>query len=132
MSKTVLIIEDNPDIAECLRVALERAQLKTRVALTGEAGLSASLDRNDPPAAILLDLLLPGMSGLELCRRLRNETLTRHTPIIVVTAKTMEADMAATIAAGADCYITKPFSVREVVERVHLFLQHKAKDTSAL
>ncbi len=118
MPQTVLIIEDDPDIAECLRVALEHAQLNTRVALTGEEGLSVSLDKDNPPAAILLDLLLPGMSGIEICRRLRQEGGTKHTPIIIVTAKCTEADIAAGAAVGANCYITKPFSVRDVVERV--------------
>jgi two-component system phosphate regulon response regulator PhoB len=122
MTKKVLIIEDNPDIAECLRVGLERAQFTVKVALTGEEGLHASLDRNDPPSAILLDVRLPGMSGIELCRRLRQEPNTRHTPIIIVTATTIETDSAAA-SVGADCYITKPFSVHEVVERVHSFLQ---------
>jgi len=119
MSKTVLIIEDDPDIAECLRLALERAQLTVRVALTGEEGLSASLNKDDPPAAILLDLLLPGMSGIEICRRLRSAEPTKGTPIIMVSAKTAETDIEAGVAVGANCYITKPFSIRDVVERVH-------------
>jgi two-component system, OmpR family, phosphate regulon response regulator PhoB len=122
MSQVVLIIEDDPDIAECLRLGLESAQLATRVALTGEEGLSASLDKNNPPAAILLDLLLPGMSGIEICRRLR-QTERKHIPIIVVTAKVSEADRAATLAVGADDYITKPFSIRDVVQRVSCLLQ---------
>ena len=127
MPKTVLIIEDDPDIAECLRVGLESAHLKARVALTGDEGLAASLDKDNPPAAILLDLLLPGMSGLEICRRLRNEVTTKQTPVIIVTARSMETDLAASIAVGADGYITKPFSIREVVERVHCLLQREEK-----
>ena len=128
MSKTILIIEDDPDIAECLRLGFETARLNARVALTGEEGLSASLDKENPPAAILLDLLLPGMSGIEICRRLRHEGSTKHTPIIIVTAKCSEEDMAASVAVGADCYITKPFSIRDVVERVHSFLQNTEKE----
>jgi two-component system phosphate regulon response regulator PhoB len=122
MSQIVLIIEDDPDIAECLRLGLESAQLGARVALTGEEGLAASLDKNNPPAAILLDWLLPGMSGIEICRRLR-QSEKKHIPIIVVTAKCSEGDRLASLAVGADDYITKPFSVRDVVQRVSCLLQ---------
>ena len=80
MTGPVLIIEDEPDIAEVLRYSLEKAGFKTRTALTGEEGLNASLDRTNPPSLILLDLLLPGMKGLEICRRLRKEPATHRTP----------------------------------------------------
>jgi DNA-binding response OmpR family regulator len=71
MNRPVLIIEDEPDIAEGLRYNLEREGLRAVVAETGERGLELALDRNNPPALVLLDLMLPGMSGTELCRRLR-------------------------------------------------------------
>jgi len=119
MEKTVLIIEDDPDIAECLRFGFESVKITARVALSGEDGLSASLDQDNPPAAILLDLLLPGMSGIEICRRLRKEGATRRTPIIMISAKSSDVDIAAGLDVGANCYITKPFSVREVVKRVN-------------
>src|SRR5437660_379449 len=73
MTRPVLIVEDDPDIAEGLRYNLEREGLETRVAETGEQGLQAALDKKNPPALILLDLMLPGMSGTELCRRLRQK-----------------------------------------------------------
>src|SRR5437764_833604 len=73
MTRPVLIVEDDPDIAEGLRYNLEREGLETRVALTGEKGLQAALDARNPPALVILDLMLPGMSGTELCRRLRHE-----------------------------------------------------------
>ena len=77
MNKPVLIVEDDPDIAEGLRYNLEREGLRAVVAATGERGLELALDRTNAPALILLDLMLPGMSGMELCRRLRREPQTR-------------------------------------------------------
>ena len=118
MVRQVLIVEDDPDIAECLRYSFEQANFRTRLALTGTEGLSASLDKENPPAAIVLDLLLPGINGLEICRRLRDDPATRRIPVIMVTAKGSEADFAAGLKAGADCYLTKPFSIRDVIERV--------------
>ena len=123
MSKPVLIIEDDPDIAESLRYNLEREGLKTVVAETGEQGLAAALDAMSPPSLIILDLMLPGMSGTELCRRLRREPATRRTPIIMLTAKTSEADRVAGLDLGADDYVTKPFSVREFLARVRAVLR---------
>jgi DNA-binding response OmpR family regulator len=118
MIKPILIIEDDPDIADVLRYGLERAAFPTRIAADGETGLSASLDRSCPPALILLDLLLPGMNGVEICRRLRREPSTVNTPIVMLTAKSSPADCADALAAGATDYITKPFVLREVIDRV--------------
>ena len=114
----VLIVEDDPDIAEVLGYGLEQENLKTRVALNGEEGLSASLDKYNPPSLILLDLLLPGMSGIELCRRLRSESLTRTIPVVIVTAKASDKDLALILKLGVADYITKPFSLQAVVARV--------------
>ena len=116
--RPVLIIEDDPDIAEVLRYALEKEAFKTRVALTGEEGLYASLDLLNPPSLILLDLLLPGMKGAEICRRLRREPATRDTPIVIISAKPIGTELFVTRVLGADDYIVKPFSLREVVARV--------------
>jgi DNA-binding response OmpR family regulator len=118
----VLIIEDDPDIAEVLRYVLENAHFEARVARTGEEGLSACLDKHNPPSLILLDLLLPGMSGIELCRRLRTESLTRSTPVIIVSAKATEKEIAISQELGVDDYIIKPFSARELVARVNSIL----------
>ncbi len=123
MAKPVLIIEDDPDIAEGLRFNLEREGLEAIIALTGEQGLAAALDARRPPALIILDLMLPGMSGTELCRRLRREPRTRRTPIMMLTARTDEADRISGLDLGADDYITKPFSVREVMARVRAVLR---------
>src|SRR5215468_8039474 len=122
MQNRVLIIEDDPDIAESLRISLNFEKVDTRVAFTGEDGLVASLDRNEPPNAILLDLLLPGMSGIELCRRLRKESNTRLTPIIFITARTSESDIRGCFDAGADDYIAKPFSIRSLLRRLEVVL----------
>src|SRR5438270_10038924 len=123
MTRPVLIVEDDPDIAEGLRYNLEREGLETRVALTGEQGLQAALDPKSPPALVILDLMLPGMSGTELCRRLRREPQTRRTPIIMLTARTSEADRVSGLDLGADDYISKPFSVRELMARVRAVLR---------
>lgn len=125
----VLIIEDDADIAESLSYNLERDGLKTRVAATGELGLSAALDQKSAPSLIILDLMLPGMSGTELCRRLRREPQTRRTPIIMLTARTAEADRVAGLDLGADDYITKPFSVRELLARVRAVLRRVDETT---
>ncbi|MCA1558604.1 MAG: response regulator transcription factor [Acidobacteria bacterium] len=127
----VLIVEDDTDIAESLRYNLEREGLKTRVAGTGEAGLSAALDGQSPHSLIMLDLMLPGMSGTELCRRLRREPQTRRTPIIMLTAKAAEADRVAGLDLGADDYITKPFSVRELMARVRAVMRRADEGTAA-
>src|SRR5262245_37408857 len=94
MAGPILIIEDDPDIAEALNYGFTKNDFKTRVALSGEEGLAASLDKHNPPSIILLDLLLPGMNGFELCHRLRCESLTKSTPIVLVTAKVFDQDIA--------------------------------------
>ena len=125
----VLIIEDEPDIAEVLRYSLEKAGFNTRAVLTGEEGLNASLDRTDPPSLILLDLLLPGMNGLEICRRLRNEPATHRTPIVIITAKALPADINTSLELGANDFIVKPFSVREVIGRVRSLLLNNERQS---
>ena len=121
--RPVLIVEDDPDIAEGLRYNLEREGFRALVAETGERGLTAALDKGGPPALILLDLMLPGMSGTELCRRLRREPSTRRTPIIILTARESESERVAGLELGADDYVTKPFSVRELMARVRAVLR---------
>ena len=132
MTRPVLIIEDDPDIAEGLRYNLEREGLEARVAETGEQGLQAALDKKNPPALILLDLMLPGMSGTELCRRLRREPQTRRTPIIMLTARGAESERVAGLELGADDYISKPFSVRELMARVRAVLRRADETASAV
>lgn len=130
MSRPILIIEDDPDISESLKYNLEREGLSTIVAATGEQGLTDALNERNPPILIMLDLMLPGMSGTELCRRFRREPLTRRTPIIMLTAKSSESDRVAGLDLGADDYITKPFSVRELLARVRAVLRRLDENAS--
>lgn len=130
MPKPALIIEDDPDIAESVRYNLESAGFSAIVAATGEQGLKLALDPQNPPSVIILDLMLPGMNGMDLCRRLRRENQTRRTPIIMLTAKTSEADRIAGLDLGADDYIAKPFSVRELVARVRAVLRRVEDETT--
>jgi DNA-binding response OmpR family regulator len=123
MAKPILIVEDDPDIAEGLRYNLGREGLEAIIAPTGEQALAAALDAARPPALIILDLMLPGMSGTELCRRLRREPATRRTPIMMLTARADEADRIGGLDLGADDYITKPFSLKEVMARVRALLR---------
>ena len=121
--KRALIIEDDPDIAETVRYNLSSEGFATRVALTGEEGLSLALDRKNTPSLIVLDLMLPGMNGMDLCRRLRSEEHTRRIPVIMLTAKASESDRVSGLDVGADDYIAKPFSVRELLARVRAVLR---------
>lgn len=134
MKPFILIIEDDPDIAESIRYNLEReGAFDAQVALTGEEGLNIALGKRQirrtgdlsgsAPDLIVLDLNLPGMNGFELCRRFRTEEQTRRTPIIMLTARTEERDKVRGLDLGADDYITKPFSVRELVARVRAALR---------
>jgi DNA-binding response OmpR family regulator len=122
MAGPILIIEDDPDISAVLCYGLEMAKFETLVAHSGPEGLSAAFDQANPPALILLDMLLPGMNGLEVCLRMRRAPSTARTPIVMVTAKVSEVDCASALAAGVDDYITKPFSIRKIIERIDALL----------
>lgn len=130
MVRPVLIVEDDPDIAESLKYNLEREGLETVVAATGEQGVIDGLNEKKPPLLIIVDIMLPGMSGIELCRRFRREPLTRRTPIIILTAKSSESDRVTGLDIGADDYITKPFSVRELMARVRAVLRRADESTA--
>ena len=130
MPKLALIIEDDPDIAESVRYKLESEGFSAVVASTGEQGLRLALDPQNPPMVVVLDLMLPGMNGMDICRRLRRENQTRRTPIIMLTAKTSEADRIAGLDLGADDYIAKPFSVRELMARVRAVLRRVEEEAA--
>src|SRR5713226_6672838 len=130
MPRSALIIEDDADIAESVRYNLESEGFSAVVASTGEQGLALALDAQNPPTVIVLDLMLPGMNGMDLCRRLRRENQTRRTPIIMLTAKTSEADRIAGLDLGADDYIAKTFSVRELVARVRAVMRRVDDETT--
>jgi DNA-binding response OmpR family regulator len=115
-TRSIVIVEDDEDIADSIRYNLEREGFRVRIAGTGEQAINVILDR--PPDIILLDLNLPGMSGLEICRRLRAETSTSRVPIVILTARADESDKVLGLELGADDYITKPFGMRELVARI--------------
>jgi len=112
-SRTVLIIEDEPALSDAIRYSLEREGYVVLVADDGLAGLE--LERRTSPDLVLLDLMLPSLHGLDVLRSLRSRS---SVPVIVVTARDAEADKVAGLELGADDYVTKPFSMRELVARV--------------
>jgi len=130
MQQNILIVEDDADIAEGLHYNLKREGFRATVAESAEKGLRIALDERTSPSLILLDLMLPGMSGMELCRRLRREPLTENTPVIMLTAKAAEAEKIAGLEVGADDYIVKPFSVKEVIARVRAVLRRAEKESA--
>ena len=114
MSRNVLIIEDDPDIADLVSLHLKDLDCEVIAAEDGIDGLAKA--RAGYYNLIILDLMLPGLGGLELCQRLRDEA--DNTPILMLTAKTSEADRVSGLEIGADVYLTKPFSIEELVARV--------------
>jgi len=116
-----LIIEDETDVADLLTLNLRKAGFRTATAGDGASGLQKA--RDDRPDSIILDLMLPKMSGLEVCRILKGDTATAHTPILMLTAKAEEIDRIVGLEFGADDYVTKPFSPREVVLRIRAILR---------
>ncbi|HEX6864630.1 MAG TPA: response regulator [Thermoanaerobaculia bacterium] len=117
----ILLIEDEPDIAEVLQYNLEKEGFQVELAGRGDAGLEAV--RRETPELILLDLMLPGLDGLELTRLLKRDPATAHLPIVMLTARSEEVDRIVGLELGADDYISKPFSPREVVLRVKAVLR---------
>ena len=116
-----MIIEDETDVADLLTLNLRKAGFRTATAGDGASGLQKA--RDDRPDSIILDLMLPKMSGLEVCRILKGDTATAHTPILMLTAKAEEIDRIVGLEFGADDYVTKPFSPREVVLRIRAILR---------
>lgn len=129
MQQYILIVEDDADIAESLQYNLRREGYRPVIAESGEKGLRLALDEKHSPSLVILDLMLPGMTGMELCRRLRREAQTKLTPIIMLTAKAAEGDRIAGLEVGADDYIVKPFSIKEVIARVRAVLRRSEKET---
>jgi DNA-binding response OmpR family regulator len=117
----ILVIEDDPDICDLLEYNLTNEGLDVVCAEDGERGLRLAAEAR--PSLILLDLMLPGIPGLEVCRRLRARHADDAPPIIIVTAKGEEADVVAGLELGADDYVVKPFRVRELIARVNAALR---------
>jgi two-component system alkaline phosphatase synthesis response regulator PhoP len=121
MARTILVVDDEPGIVKIARDYLERAGFQ--VISAGDGPTALRLARQERPALIVLDLMLPGMDGLDITRILRQDTLTAHVPIIMLTARVEETDRLIGLELGADDYITKPFSPRELVARVRAVLR---------
>ncbi|MGH2521239.1 MAG: response regulator [Anaerolineales bacterium] len=121
MGQTILVVEDESKIARLVRLYLEQAGYRVVVAANGPDGLAAF--RHERPSLVVLDLALPGMDGLDVCRAIRRDS---NIPIIMLTARSEEADKLVGLELGADDYITKPFSPREVAARVRAVLRRAA------
>ena len=121
MSKRILVIDDEQDLIELVRYNLEREGFEVIAAADGQAGLKAAM--RSKPDLIVLDLMMPGTDGLTVCRELRNDNRTQRIPVIMLTAKAAEVDRIVGLEMGADDYVTKPFSPRELVARVKAILR---------
>ena len=123
--KKVLLIEDDLDLYQLLKYNLERSGFQFTGANTGKGAVELCL--NERPDLILLDIMLPDSSGLEICARLRNQTMMAGTPIIFLTARASESDRVMGLELGANDYIVKPFSIRELIARVKVQLRPAAE-----
>ena len=119
--KVVLIVEDERDVVDLLALNLRKAGFSISMAMDGAAGLQKA--RGEKPAFVILDLMLPKMPGLEICKILNSDPATRQIPIMMLTAKAEEIDRVVGLEFGADDYVTKPFSPREVVLRIKAILR---------
>lgn len=125
----ILVVEDEEDILELIRYNLAKAGFHVDGALSGEHGLSRA--KETLPDLIILDLMLPGIDGLTVCRHIKDDTTTGNIPIIMLTAKGAESDMITGLDKGADDYIVKPFSPRVLVARVRAVLRRQTNNGQA-
>jgi two-component system phosphate regulon response regulator PhoB len=116
----ILVADDDMDIRDLVAFKLEQAGFDVTAVDNGLAALTAA--RLEPPDLVVLDVMMPGMSGIDVCRELRNDRSTSGLPIILLTARAQEGDVEVGFGAGADDYIVKPFSPRELVTRVEAVL----------
>ena len=131
--QSVLVVEDEEDIMEVIRFNLEKEGYEVYQALSGEKALQVI--ENNLPSLVLLDLMLPGINGLDLCRIFKQNDRTKAIPVIMLTAKSEDADIVAGLEMGAEDYITKPFSPRVLVARVRTILRRResgVKDDSSV
>lgn len=128
MSKTAVIIEDERDVSDLIRHTLAREGFAVRQYFDGALGQIAV--EREPPDVLILDLMLPGRDGFEICRKLRANPKTAAVPILMLTARAEDIDHVAGLEVGADDYITKPFSPRVLVARVKSVLRRGAHETS--
>lgn len=123
MAKKILIVEDERDVVKLLRYNLEKEGF--RVSSVTDGSLALAEMRREPADLVILDLMLPGMDGLEICRQLRRHERYAGTPILMLTARSEEADRVVGLELGADDYVTKPFSMRELIARVRALLRRQ-------
>jgi len=121
LNKKILIVDDEEDILELVAYNLEQNGFQVEKAATGEAGLKAA--RSENPGLIILDLMLPGINGLDICRLLKSDPDTKNIPIVMLTAKGEESDVVRGLELGADDYVTKPFSPKVLVARIKSVLR---------
>ena len=123
IKKHIVIVDDEKDILELLRFNLEKIGYRTSCLLDGESAIREI--RNSIPDLILLDLMLPGVGGLDICRILKNSDQTSDIPILMITAKSEDSDIVEGFKIGADDYVTKPFSIKVLIARVNALLRRK-------
>jgi len=129
MRERILVVEDEADVRELIRLQLRAAGFDVLEAGNGAEGLAMA--KNDPPSVIILDLMMPEMNGIEVCRALRRNPATSRIPILMLTAKSTEEDKVVGFEVGADDYVTKPFSPRELVLRVRAVARRKPDQGAA-
>jgi two-component system phosphate regulon response regulator PhoB len=126
---TILVVDDEEDILELMKVNLLREGYKVICAADGEEALK--LAKAQLPSLVILDLMLPGIDGLEVCRTLRSDPKTEHIPVIMLSAKGSESDIIVGLEVGADDYVTKPFSPKVLIARVKRVLRKKVESSLA-
>jgi len=126
-TQRILVVDDEEDLLELVRYNLSKEGFQVRCVATGEAAIQEA--RSYLPDVILLDLMLPSVDGLVVCKTLKSHPQTQHIPIVMLTAKTEEADVVSGLELGADDYITKPFSPRVLLARIRAVLRRKVKQS---
>jgi len=126
-TERILVVDDEEDLLELIRYNLSKEGYQVQCVATGEVAIQVA--RAQLPDLILLDLLLPAVDGLGVCKILKSDPKTQHIPIMMVTAKTEEADVVSGLELGADDYITKPFSPRVLLARIRVVLRRKLKQS---
>lgn len=124
---SILVIEDEEDILELINFNLSKEGYRVLGVTSGEDGLKSA--RNNLPSLVVLDIMLPGLDGLEVCKLLKSDGKTQHIPIIMLTAKGEESDVITGLEVGADDYVTKPFSPKILIARIRNILRRRARET---
>src|SRR5712692_3455786 len=126
LTRTILVVEDEPPIADAVATRLRSEGFEVTIAADGPAGVE--LCERLRPDLVVLDLMLPGLDGLDVCREIQRE---RPVPVLMLTARDSETDLLVGLAVGADDYMTKPFSARELVARIHALLRRSDRSPAS-